>query len=172
MFCRLPISLSVRIWPFQGRGRGSIPRWGISFFATLSFSSTFLLPILSLPFPLFSFLFSLFPLCRCPEPFSFSPFIFFICPSCPFLLFSPFPFAFILFHSTSPSIFIFEAVSLPSVVIINGLSRVLSSLHFTQYSHPSLAVGTGRVFHSQQPTLHMYRFHSQLILFCVSRINT
>jgi hypothetical protein len=28
---RFPISLSVRIWPFQGRGRGSIPRWGTTF---------------------------------------------------------------------------------------------------------------------------------------------
>ena len=26
---KVPISLSVRIWPFQGRGPGSIPGWGI-----------------------------------------------------------------------------------------------------------------------------------------------
>ena len=26
--CNIPSSLSVRIWPFQGRGRGSIPRRG------------------------------------------------------------------------------------------------------------------------------------------------
>jgi hypothetical protein len=31
----IPSSLSVRIWPFQGRGRGSIPRRGNNFLLSL-----------------------------------------------------------------------------------------------------------------------------------------
>ena len=97
MFSKIPISLSVRIWPFQGRGRGSIPRWGISNFCPHRPHQPFPLPIAPCPQSstiFFSLSHSLFPF-RFPFFLSLFPFAF------------PFPFHFYLYFYFLLSFFVF-----------------------------------------------------------------